>query len=166
MLESRWATYVVGLPHAISLRTPEAGIAAAVCALGCDAGDTVLLVGDAPVYVRMQVHGVPVASLADCCSDRPGAVGVIVSHPAEGRVPWYDDLVRWCMREGLWVIEDCGSRLDVGRASHAAVWSLVGGIVATLDDGVALRMREWRARTGYGMTVAQAEEVLRLVSRG
>lgn len=169
-LESHWATYVAGLPHALSMRTPQMALECAVEALGAQSGDTVLVVGDiAPrvigALLTVGVEPVACSSLADCEADVQGAVGVVVGHPTEGVIAWYDDLVRFAFGRGLWIVEDCGVRLDLGRASHVAVWSLVGGIAACLDDRVARRMADLRARDGYGMSTEDAVRVVEALKR-
>lgn len=159
-LEAHWARYVVGLPHAFCMRTPQAAMECAVHAVGCDRANSVLVTSGAPPYVAaavLSVGGIPQDVGQHVWRHEPGdAVGIVVSWPVAGPLPWYDSLVQWCMQHGLWIIEDCGTRLDVGRASHAAVCALVGGIAACLDDRVAARMSEHRAREGWGMSEEDA----------
>lgn len=167
-LESHWATYVVRLPHAMAYRTPQAALECAVSALGCADGDVVLVVGEPPAYVRAVLpEAVVCRSLADLDADRAGAVGVVFCHATESEddAPWYSDMVSWCMEHGLWIIEDCGVRLDVGRRSHVAVWSLVGGIAACLDDRVARGMAAHRAREGWGMSEEDAVRCVAALER-
>lgn len=169
-LESHWARYVVGLPHALCMLTPQAALECALEAMYVQPGDTVLVVGDAAPRVvaavdRVGAAAVQCTSLADCEADAEGAVGVVYCHATEGGALWYDGLVALCMRRGLWIIEDCGVRLDVGRASHVAVWALVGGIAACLDDGVAARMTAIRARDGWGMSEEDAVRCVEALRR-
>ena len=97
---------------------------------------------------------------------RTGAtVGVIVVHYGGLPCPDMDAIVRWAMKHGLWIVEDCAhahGAPGVGTRSHAAAWSFCvgkimstggeGGIVACLDDGVAARMRAYRDHGRWQMT--------------
>lgn len=99
-------------------------------------------------------------------------VGVVVVHYGGLPCPDMDNIVRWAMRHGLWIVEDCAhahGAPGVGMRSHAAAWSFCvgkimstggeGGMVACLDDGVAARMRAYRDHGRYQVAGRTARDM-------
>lgn len=89
-------------------------------------------------------------------------VGVIVVHYGGLPCPDMDNVVRWAMRRGVWIIEDAAhahGAPGVGLKSHATAWSMCvgkimscggeGGLVGCLDAGVAARARAYRDHGRY-----------------
>lgn len=97
------------------------------------------------------------AALVAARRRRVDVAGVIVVHYGGLPCPDMDNVVRLCMREGLWIVEDAAhahGAPGVGLRSHATAWSMCvgkimssggeGGLVGCLDSGLAERMRAYR----------------------
>lgn len=184
--EGEWCRFV-GLPHALAvsngttaLEVALRGLELGAAPLGHDVAFQPQVIVPCRTFMATAsavVHagGVPVLADIDpeslCVTAetleavRTGAtVGVIVVHYAGLPAPGMDDIVRWAMRHGLWIIEDCAHAhgAPVGRQSHVATWSFCvgknistggeGGMVACLDERVAGRMRAYRDHGRYQMT--------------
>lgn len=186
--ETEWAR-LIGLPHALTVSNGTTALEACLRGVGLTpevsaewsrTGDgapqvvvpartfmatasAVVHAGGRPVLADIDAESLCVTA-ETLEAQRTGAtVGVIVVHYAGLPVPDMDNVVRWAMRHGLWIIEDCAHAhgAAVGRASHAAAWSMCvgkimstggeGGMVACLDDGVAGRMRAYRDHGRYQM---------------
>lgn len=184
--EVEWARHV-GLPHALTVSNGTTALEAALRGvgfgeqpLGHDYTIQPQVIVPARTFMATAsavVHAGGRPVLADIDADslcvtaetleavRTGAtVGVIVVHYAGLPIPDMDNIIRWAMRHGLWIIEDCAHAhgASVGRQSHVACWSFCvgkiistggeGGMVSCLDDGVAARMRGYRDHGRWQMT--------------
>lgn len=181
--ETEWSQ-LVGIPHALTCSNGTTALE--LCLRGIGFADTCAQLGSHDVLVPARTFMATAAAVVTC-GGRPvladiGAdslcvtpetleaartektAGVIVVHWAGLPCPRMDEIARWAMRHGLWIIEDCAHAhgAPVGRQSHAAAWSFCvgkimstggeGGMVVTSDAGIAERMRGFRDHGKYQMT--------------
>lgn len=175
--ETEWSRHV-GLPHSLTITNGTTALECAIRVLGVDSpritehGERGEIIVPARTFIAtaaavVTCGGVPVLADIDAASlcvtpesleaaRTERTVGVIIVHWGGLPCPRMDEIVRWGMRWGIWIIEDCAHAhgAAVGRQSHIAAWSFCvgkimstggeGGMVSCLDDRLAREMRAFR----------------------
>lgn len=145
-----WLRRQSGMPHAIAV--DDDPMEAALRGIGYDEWCT--LHPEAPVFLLGYVEPEKAAErVGGSCLVRTGnaltenACGAIMRHAGAvgGMITLYmPELVRECMRRGMWLVEDCSYEYGgyVGHFGNASIWRYpTGGVVVTCDLGIAERVR-------------------------